>query len=242
MPEGTSITPQNSVVNISSRLLATSSLLAALISAWRSSPGTDHQPHDRLRDRHEQRGRNAFAANVADRDHDPVPVQLDDIVQVAADFARRHHVRENIELAFGEVARLHARQHGPLNGRGARHLRLVRAPLSNLRGHDAVGDDEAIADRGAERGERGQQRLDQRHRQRVAKRNRRARGPDRRNTEEAERGSGGPERQRGRDGERRQRERCDPGADAAEFDQRVAPDADCSPPWRGCTRRISSRG
>ena len=128
--------------------------------------GADHQPHDGLGDRHEQRGRNAFAAHVADGDRDLAPAEIDDVVQIAADLARRYHVGEDIELFPGAAVRLHDRQHGALDGGCARHLGLVRALLRALRRHDAVGDDQAIADGGAERGERARQRLDQRHRER----------------------------------------------------------------------------
>jgi hypothetical protein len=39
-----------------------------------------------------QRGRHALAAHVADRDGDAVQVDLDHIIEIAADLARRDHV------------------------------------------------------------------------------------------------------------------------------------------------------
>ena len=125
----------------------------------------------------------------------------------------------------GEVVRLHARQHGPLDRRGARHLGLVRAPLRELRRHDAVGDDQAIADRGAERGERGQQRLDQRHRQRV--RGTRSWRPCVHTAAMPRKASAaavGPSASAAATASAASANDDDAGADAAEFGQRVAAD------------------
>ena len=74
--------------------------------------------HQRLRRRHEQRGRNSFAGNISDRKEKTVLINEYKVIQIAADlFCRFHH---GIDINVGPPRKRGkpARQHGRLNLRG----------------------------------------------------------------------------------------------------------------------------
>ena len=92
-------------------------------------PGGD-APVEGLGRRHEQAGGQALPGDVADQEQQSVPVEQEEIEEVAADDARRLHHRRDPEAAFAGERAFRSREKPELDA--ARRLELAREPGGRL--------------------------------------------------------------------------------------------------------------
>ena len=91
---------------------------------------------ERLADRHEEAARQSLARDVADQEEQSIGVQQEEVVEVAADLARRLEERVEIQRVLAGKRRRRVRQHAHLDpARGlqlAGHARGLLALLLDL--------------------------------------------------------------------------------------------------------------
>ena len=110
------------------RILLIEHCRGSLQGRQQSQIGSGCQSQGRHGHRHEEAGRHTLATDITDGEDEPVIVEHENVIEIAADGARGLHVSEHVTSIMQRQRVEVLRQHGALDQRGTAHF-VALAPL-----------------------------------------------------------------------------------------------------------------